>query len=141
MRTSRGFSLTSTLRGPHPTQHIIGGLDDGVRTHARARAPAERGRGLQSACARRALIAPLLPRSPSLPPAVVEWVLARKGAVETELEDDPREARASRPAGYGAGRGGGGGGGGGAGGRGRGGDDDDDEEDEEEEGSAGGRRR
>ena len=112
-----------------------------MRTHARARA--------RAGCAW--LRTPVSARSPgphrvpsstlSLPPcAVVEWVLARKGAVETELEDDPREARASRPAGYGAGRGGGGGGGG-AGGRGRGGDDDDDEEDEEEEGSAGGRRR
>ena len=73
----------------------------------------------------------------TLLPAVVEWVLARRGAVETELEDDPREARGARPAGYGGGKGGGGGGGGG----GRRRDDDDDDDEDEDEGSAGGRRR
>jgi hypothetical protein len=80
---------------------------------------------------------PLLTAAPNPLPspsfAVVEWVLARRGAVKTELEDDPREARAARPAGFGRG-----GGGGGAGSGGRRGDEDEDEEDEDE---GAGRRR
>ena len=66
----------------------------------RFRAPA----GSATGCGRAAPSPPqLAPPSPSpsrppthptrtLLPAVVEWVLARRGAVETELEDDPREA-------------------------------------------------
>ena len=35
------------------------------------------------------------------PSAAVEWVLSRRGAVKTELEDDPRERRgASSSRGY-----------------------------------------